>query len=275
VLAGLQQTVVLGLVHNAGFLQQMLQWPETVASTFHTRLIDERLAASPAAATAAPPWQHLGAVALAWLEGQRRSASGLGLWGRWAPFTGWRSGGQGAGVAGLPTLLLRAGGDEWALRFGPLQADGSVPMAIGEQLVRLHLTPGSSPRRLLHGEGGSWAVTVIGAPAQDAERWQVASALGEHELLALPWLGGLSIAPAKSGQLTAPMMGKVMAIHAAPGQHCAEGQSVIVLESMKMELHVSAPFDATVQSLHCQLGEMVERGAVLAELAPAAAPGEL
>jgi pyruvate/2-oxoglutarate dehydrogenase complex dihydrolipoamide acyltransferase (E2) component len=41
---------------------------------------------------------------------------------------------------------------------------------------------------------------------------------------------------------------------------------VIVLESMKMELHVDAPFDATVDAIRCTLGEMVARGAVLAEV---------
>jgi len=46
---------------------------------------------------------------------------------------------------------------------------------------------------------------------------------------------------------------------------------VIVLESMKMEQHVSAPFDATVQTVRCAIGDMVERGAVLAELSAAPA----
>jgi 3-methylcrotonyl-CoA carboxylase alpha subunit len=44
---------------------------------------------------------------------------------------------------------------------------------------------------------------------------------------------------------------------------------VIVLESMKMELHVIAPFDAVVQAVRCRLGDMVERGAVLAEVGAA------
>jgi biotin carboxyl carrier protein len=40
---------------------------------------------------------------------------------------------------------------------------------------------------------------------------------------------------------------------------------------MKMELHVNTPFAGTLQALRCTLGDMVERGAVLAELSAAPA----
>jgi len=64
-------------------------------------------------------------------------------------------------------------------------------------------------------------------------------------------------------------MGKVVAIRAAAGDRIAPGQIVIVLESMKMELHVTAPFEAVVQAVRCSLGDMVARGAVLAEVGAA------
>ena len=58
--------------------------------------------------------------------------------------------------------------------------------------------------------------------------------------------------------------GKVIAIALQQGDALAIGQTVIVLESMKMELHVNAPFDGTLDKLHCQVGDMVERGQILA-----------
>jgi 3-methylcrotonyl-CoA carboxylase alpha subunit len=70
-------------------------------------------------------------------------------------------------------------------------------------------------------------------------------------------------------------MGMVVATRAGAGDRVVRGQTVIVLESMKMELHVDAPFDATVGSIRCALGEMVARGAVLADVSagePAEAP---
>ncbi len=272
-IAGLQQTTLLGVVHNAVFLQQMLQWPETIDSSFHTRSIDEHLAAAAPAVAAVPPWQHLGAVALAWLEAQRRGSEALGCWGQWAGFTGWRPGADDGAPGRLPALLLRAAGTEWALRFGALQSDGSMLVAVGDDTHRLRLLPGDGPQRLLQGAGGTWAVTLAHQATPGGQRWQVASALGSHDLVALPWLGGVAMQAAASGLLTAPMMGKVVALHATPGQAVVGGQTVVVLESMKMELHVAAPFDATVQAVHCRLGEMVERGALLAEVAPAGAAG--
>ena len=62
------------------------------------------------------------------------------------------------------------------------------------------------------------------------------------------------------------MMGKVVANGVQPGDRVAGGQTVVVLESMKMELHVDAPFDATVSALRCAVGEMAARGAILAEV---------
>jgi 3-methylcrotonyl-CoA carboxylase alpha subunit len=39
---------------------------------------------------------------------------------------------------------------------------------------------------------------------------------------------------------------------------------------MKMELHVSAPFDGVLAGIRCAVGDMVERHQMLAEVAPAA-----
>ena len=64
------------------------------------------------------------------------------------------------------------------------------------------------------------------------------------------------------------MMGKVVAVKAAVGEMVAIGQTVIVLESMKMELHVTAPFEGSLSSLRCRVGDMVERHQVLAEVSP-------
>ncbi len=72
------------------------------------------------------------------------------------------------------------------------------------------------------------------------------------------------------GVLLAPMMGKVVAVKASPGATVAAGQTVIVLESMKMELHVTAPFDGAVVTIRCAVGDMVERHQPLAEVEPAA-----
>ncbi|HRH89966.1 MAG TPA: acetyl-CoA carboxylase biotin carboxyl carrier protein subunit, partial [Rubrivivax sp.] len=100
---------------------------------------------------------------------------------------------------------------------------------------------------------------------------EVVSAFGRSVFACTPYLGGALGEQDAGGQLLAPMMGKVVAVKAAAGAAVAAGQTVIVLESMKMELHVSAPFDGSVASIRCAVGDMVERHQALAEVIPVAA----
>ena len=99
---------------------------------------------------------------------------------------------------------------------------------------------------------------------------EVVSALGRSVFGCTPYLGGALGEEGAGGALLAPMMGKVVALKAAPGDAVGAGQTVIVLESMKMELHVSASIDGTLTLLNCAVGDMVERHQRLAEVTPAA-----
>jgi acetyl-CoA carboxylase carboxyltransferase component len=71
------------------------------------------------------------------------------------------------------------------------------------------------------------------------------------------------------GTVRAPVRGTVVAIEAVPGQACRAGQTLVVLESMKMEVPLACETDADVLELMCGLGEVVEEGAVLLTWRPA------
>jgi biotin carboxyl carrier protein len=60
--------------------------------------------------------------------------------------------------------------------------------------------------------------------------------------------------------------GKVFKIEAAAGNAVKKGDTVLVLEIMKMETPVVAPQDGTVASINVNVGDMVEAGALLATL---------
>ncbi|MFN8497839.1 MAG: biotin/lipoyl-containing protein [Anaerolineae bacterium] len=66
--------------------------------------------------------------------------------------------------------------------------------------------------------------------------------------------------------LTAAMPGQVVAVHVAPGDHVEKGQALVLLEAMKMELHVSAPREARVRAVKVSTGDVVKRGQTLIEL---------
>ena len=64
----------------------------------------------------------------------------------------------------------------------------------------------------------------------------------------------------------APMPATVVSINAAPGQQVAEGETVIVLEAMKMELPIKAPRAGVVKAVHCATGDLVQPGVNLLEI---------
>ncbi|WP_292033276.1 MULTISPECIES: biotin carboxylase N-terminal domain-containing protein [unclassified Brevundimonas] len=70
--------------------------------------------------------------------------------------------------------------------------------------------------------------------------------------------------PASDGGLRAPMPGKIVAAPAKAGDVVTKGQPIVVLEAMKMEHALTAPFDGVVAEFNVAVGDQVADGAVLA-----------
>lgn len=66
--------------------------------------------------------------------------------------------------------------------------------------------------------------------------------------------------------VTAPMPGQVRALHVGEGDTVTKGQTLLVLEAMKMEIRIHAPQDGIVKKLFVQQGQTVEREQVLIEI---------
>lgn len=62
----------------------------------------------------------------------------------------------------------------------------------------------------------------------------------------------------------APAMGTVWKIEVAPGAQVKIGDSILISEAMKMEIHVPAPCSGTVTELRCQTGHVVQAGQLIA-----------
>ena len=69
-----------------------------------------------------------------------------------------------------------------------------------------------------------------------------------------------------AGAVRAPMPAIVTAVAVAPGQAVARGDTLLVLEAMKMELPVKAPRDGRVTAVRCATGDRVDADASLVEL---------
>ena len=66
--------------------------------------------------------------------------------------------------------------------------------------------------------------------------------------------------------LVAPMPGLVRSVNVAEGEAVSKGQTLLVLEAMKMEIRIQAPRDGSVKKLLVQQGQTVEREQVLIEI---------
>jgi 3-methylcrotonyl-CoA carboxylase alpha subunit len=66
--------------------------------------------------------------------------------------------------------------------------------------------------------------------------------------------------------LTAPMPAKVLKVMVAAGKAVKKGDTIVLLEAMKMELPMRSPADGTVAAVACREGDLVQADAVLVEL---------
>ncbi|HUK36156.1 MAG TPA: biotin/lipoyl-containing protein [Vicinamibacterales bacterium] len=66
--------------------------------------------------------------------------------------------------------------------------------------------------------------------------------------------------------LAAPMPATVVKVLVTPGQAVRQGETLVVLEAMKMELAIRAPADGVVQTVNCHEGELVQPDRTLVEL---------
>jgi geranyl-CoA carboxylase alpha subunit len=81
-------------------------------------------------------------------------------------------------------------------------------------------------------------------------------------------------AGAASGDILAPMPGAVLEVLVAEGDRVEQNQTVVIMESMKMELVITASRGGTVRRVAVVPGQQVERGMRLLELAPESGDGE-
>ncbi|MEU6055621.1 biotin carboxylase N-terminal domain-containing protein [Streptomyces xanthochromogenes] len=239
--AALADTVTLGVPTNAGFLRRLLAHPAVVAGELDTGLV-EREADSlvpdgvPDAVYAAAAAVRLDALRPVPAEG-------------WTdPFSvpsGWRIGGEPAPLA----FPLRIAGLEPVAHPAPAAATVTADRVTVELDGITHT---------FH-RAGSWL-------GRDGDSWNVL----DHDAVEAA-LSGRTHAGADT--LAAPMPGTVTVVKVAVGDQVDAGQSLLVVEAMKMEHVISAPHAGTVTELDVTPGSTVAMDQVLAVVTPAAEAG--
>jgi 3-methylcrotonyl-CoA carboxylase alpha subunit len=156
-------------------------------------------------------------------------------------------------LPGVRTLNLEPGG---AISATP--AGRCWRLAWGGTTVLARLEPG----RVVV-DGVARAVTVVVAP-----RTVVVIEDGTNHVFArIDPLAAAQTASLGSGRILAPIPGRVAAVLVAVGETVSAGQTLAVMEAMKMEIALTAPAAGKVASLHAVTGDMVTEGHELVVLA--------
>ena len=76
----------------------------------------------------------------------------------------------------------------------------------------------------------------------------------------------ISVDTDQSGNVLATMPGQVIDVLTKTGDRVETGQPLVILEAMKMELRLSAPFTGIIQTVDCIVGQTVDRDELLVKL---------
>ncbi|MER7620264.1 biotin carboxylase N-terminal domain-containing protein [Streptomyces sp. NPDC126503] len=257
--AALGELVTLGVPTNAGFLRRLLAHPDVVSGDLDTGLV-ERDAES--LVPSGVPEEVYAAAALL-----RQFPPSPGEPAGWTdPFdarTGWRLGGTPAWTArpfrvpGHEPVPVRVRG---TARSAELLLDGEGPA------VTAALAPAAPGEFALHLDGAGHRFAVAASPeglwlGRDGDSWHVL----DHDPVAAALSGARH---GGADTLAAPMPGTVTVVKVAVGDEVEAGQSLLVVEAMKMEHVISAPHAGTVSELDVTPGSTVAMDQILAVVTP-------
>ncbi|MFE0682491.1 biotin carboxylase N-terminal domain-containing protein [Streptomyces sp. NPDC058961] len=238
--AALADTVTLGVPTNAGFLRRLLAHPDVVAGELDTGLVERE---ADSLVPDGVPDEVYAAAAAVRLDALR-PAPAEGWTDPFSVPSGWRLGGEPAPLA----FPLRIAGLEPVTHAAP-----AATVTADRVTVELDGITHTFHR------SGSWL-------GRDGDSWNVL----DHDAVEAA-LSGRTHAGADT--LAAPMPGTVTVVKVAVGDQVDAGQSLLVVEAMKMEHVISAPHAGTVTELDVTPGSTVAMDQVLAVVTPAADAG--
>jgi len=250
---------------NAGFLVRCLEHPRFVEGDVDTGLIgaesemltEKRLRAAVIAAGLADQF-----------EDRRRTVS-LPHEEETSPWAGWRGNSLGFRLNGAPSMKAvgMVDGERREAVLAKQQSGHAdwYDAFVGDQAFKV--APGGvNPDRL---SSGVWVDDELISTLERADVTVLFDVGDAVEVRDWRSAGSSGSAAASDGSLRAPMPGKSVPPPAKPGDTVTKGQPVVVLEAMKMEHALVAPFDGVVGEISVSVGDQVSADMVLASVTAA------
>ena len=251
----LERTRVVGVHTNVTFLHRLLVNQAFAQGDLDTGLIEQyRETLLPALAAATDETLIFATVAA--LTEPRLTAHG---WDDpWRNQSAWR-------VAGLaPRQVMFADGE--AMRTVLVTGEGCTRLfeLDGRQMMAGWTTQADQQEQVMHIclslLGQQFKATVV----RDDASIQVFEPARQTSLILIDALAEAEQGThANAGSLTAPMPGKIIAVHVKPGAPVKSGDALLVMEAMKMEHTIFAAADGVVGEVYFGLGDQVAEGVEL------------
>jgi len=251
-LRAVEDCALLGVPSNQGFLADCLANPAFAGNDVHTGFVDAHMQGALQAPL--PPLHVMASAALA--------ASGL-LGDNGKPATLARAAASvvlyAAGTAWEATLRVAAEG--WRVMLRQREGDqqpGQQPVACALRVLR---ADGDSGTALVECDGVAYPL-VFAADKQVLHLFQCGRAwqFPLHDPRRRRDAGDAD------GVLQAPLTARIVAVHVAEGERVEAGQPLVVLEAMKMEHTIAAPFAGVVAELPARAGGQASAGSLLARV---------
>lgn len=254
----LYQFQVVGLKTNIEFLQRLFHHPDFSQANLDTGLIARHHTSllSPVTFTATQSFALIAAATIARLQQEQQIVyTSPEIPSPWKQTDGWRISGQ-----SQRALQFLYGEQRWTASL--TYQNSKIVLQAFDQRAELSFIKQApnSYRIILNGQQYTFHALM-----QKNHVYLYADTL-RAELIYLDPLAIKQSEEQSANQLTAPMPGKILAIHAQHGQNVTKGMPLLVMEAMKMEHTIIAPIDGIIEAIHFTEGEQVTEGAQLLSL---------
>jgi len=252
----LDDTQLLGVVSNRDYLRQVLATEAFASGDFSTAFVGKYFPQEKLAAARPSARQLLLAAVALYLDDAHALAAehGLGV-----EMLGWHSSHDSPA-----DFKLKWRDSEHELELEAL--DGRRFRAqVGGAAVELEVTA-FVPGEIRHLGGG---VMGVARYARDGEALWLDAEGATECYVDRTYAPAEAAAAGSDGRILAHSDGKIVAVHVKPGQAVEKGQTLVVLEAMKMEFQLAAPMAAVVEGVSVEPGTQVKGRQLLVQLKPA------
>jgi 3-methylcrotonyl-CoA carboxylase alpha subunit len=250
---------IVGPKSNIDFLERLVRHPVVIDGRIDTGYLDRHLGEFVGVGDDGDA-NAVFAAAVAWLlheeaEAPRRARASGDPYSPWARADGWRIAHPGKRIVALLDREMRieivahGSGGDYALEYGERICtvanaqveDGAMTALFGDVASR-------------------WRVSI------DHDRIAVHDGTRRRVLFHAPAFAYASSTKASGDRVLAPMPGRIVLVKTKVGDDVAEGQELLVMEAMKMELTLKAPRAGRIDTVQAVAGEFVEADATLVKL---------